>query len=476
MSSNFQIKPATNPVTWIVALYPAMKWRYVILLIATLVSFTAAMAQQPVVELSLQDALTYALNANQNARKARLDVENSQYEIDEVRSRALPQVSGSGGINYNPILQLSAIPGELFGGAPGSTTLVAFGQKWNANLGLSLSQTLFDHSVFTGLKAAKTTKEFYRLNSKLTEEQIIEQVATNYYRVLVQRQQVGVVDSTIGNTVKLQGILQGLFDNGLAKKIDVDRVAVNISNLRSKRQQLLNAVSLQENQLKFLMGMPIETAISIPMVALTSIEPQAVAKDDTLDVSGRTEMKVLATQQSLLEYQRQATKGEYYPSLAFSGSYSYQGLGNNFPVFKGKSSGVNWFDVSSLGLTLRVPIFNGFATKARLKQADVNIRKLNEDISSTKLSLSLAYENARTQINNSIITLNNSLENVELAQQVYANTQNNYNNGLAPLTDLLTAENSLTEAQNNYSSALLDYRVAEIQVIKAQGRLKSLLN
>jgi outer membrane protein TolC len=145
-------------------------------------------------------------------------------------------------------------------------------------------------------------------------------------------------------------------------------------------------------------------------------------------------------------------------------------------VFKGEKRGANWFDVASIGLSLRVPIFNGGATRARLRQADVDIRRLNEDIAATRLSLSLAFENARTQINNSIITLNNQKANVGLAQQVYSNTQNNYNNGLATLTDLLTAENALTEAQNNYSSALLDYRVAEIQLIKAQGTLKTLLN
>jgi len=65
---------------------------------------------------------------------------------------------------------------------------------------------------------------------------------------------------------------------------------------------------------------------------------------------------------------------------------------------------------------------------------------------------------------------------VALAEEVYANSQNNYAQGLAPLTDLLDAENSLTTAQNNYTSALLDYRLAEIQLIKAQGNLKSLLN
>jgi outer membrane protein len=468
---SFQTKITNTKSSWRTMHW---SWKPFILLLTGVVSFTAAMAQQPV-ELQLKDALRYALEANQNARKARLDVENSTYQIDEVRSRALPQLAGSGALTYNPILQQSALPGDFFG-QPGTTVLVAFGQKWNANAGLALSQTLFDHSVFTGLKAAKTTSEFYRLNAQLTEEQILEQVATNYYRVLVQRQQVGVIDSTIKNTEKLQSILQGLFDNGLAKKIDVDRVKVSVSNLRSSRQQLLNGVSLLENQLKFLMGMPIQDPINIPAVDLNAIQPRVVPQGDSISLAGRTELLVLNTQEKLLQYQKQATKGEYYPTLGLAGSYSYQGLSNGFPIFKGQKSGSNWFDVASVGLNLRVPIFNGGATKSRLRQADVSIRKLQEDISNTRLSLNLAYENARTQINNSIITLNNQRENVELAQQVYSNTQNNYNNGLATLTDLLEAENSQTEAQNNLSAALLDYRVAEIQLIKAQGTLRTLLN
>ena len=63
-----------------------------------------ANAQEPV-RLNLKDALKYALEANQNARKSKLDVENSEYKIDEVRSRALPQVSGSAALTNNPLLQ-----------------------------------------------------------------------------------------------------------------------------------------------------------------------------------------------------------------------------------------------------------------------------------------------------------------------------------------------------------------------------------
>jgi outer membrane protein TolC len=89
--------------------------------------------------------------------------------------------------------------------------------------------------------------------------------------------------------------------------------------------------------------------------------------------------------------------------------------------------------------------------------------------------MDLAYENANLQIDNSLVTINSQKENEQLAQEVLDNTKNNYYQGLASLTDLLDAENSLTEAQNNYTSALLDYKLAEIQLIKSKGELKSLL-
>ena len=424
--------------------------------------------------LTLKDAVNYALDANQNARKAKLDVENANYKIDEVRSRALPQISGSGSLNYNPILQKSALPGEIFG-QPGTTTLVAFGQKWNANIGVGVNQALFDRSVITGLKAARSTREFYQLNSQLTDEQIIEMVATNYYTVLVQRQQFTQLDSTINYSSKIKGILAGLYNNGLAKKIDVDRISVSISNLQSQRQQLVNGISLLENNLKFSMGMPIETELEIPDADISSLNPDLLLNTTNPDFSKRTEQLLLQSQLKLLNYQKEAYRSEYFPTLSLSGAYSYQGLSNTFPLFKGERKGANWFDVASVGINLRIPIFSGFATRSRIKQSDISIRKLKEDISMSELGLNLEFENAKTQIINNLITLNAQKANVDLAKEVFENSQNNYNNGLANLTDLLDAENALTQAQNSYSTALLNIKLAEIQLIKSQGNLKSII-
>src|ERR1044072_1012826 len=268
-----------------------------VLLVAGVSMISLANAQTA--PLTLKEALQQALKNKSEAIKAKLDEENSQNKIDQARSQALPQINGNAGITFNPILQLSAIPGEL-AGQPGKTMLVAFGQKWNSSASVSLSQTLFDKSVFTALKAANTTKQYYQLVSGLTDEQVIEKVATQYYQVLVQRQQLVVIDSNIATTSRIYNVIEGQFKNGLAKKIDVDRSKVNLSNLEAQRQQLINAVQLQENTLKFYMGVRIETAIIVPTSALDSIKPQLAMMDNTPDVKKLTDYQVLKKQEELL--------------------------------------------------------------------------------------------------------------------------------------------------------------------------------
>jgi outer membrane protein len=440
--------------------------------ILILLSSFALTANAQVKTLTLKDALTYALENKAAAKKAKLDVENSEYKIEEVRSRALPQISASGNLTYNPILQTSIIDGAAFG-APGTSIQANFGQKWTSGAGISLTQAIFDQSVFTGLRAAKTTREFYQINNQLTEEQVIERVANNYYQVYVQRQKLILLDSTYLNTTKVRDIVKGQFDNGLAKKIDFDRIIVKMSNISTQRQQILNAVQLQENALKFYMGMPMETQIEIPQTEF-EITPAALA--EAPNTANRTEYLLLKKQEELLVLQKKSIEAAYYPTLSLSAGYNYLGQGPEVPLFAKPADGVYWSDYSSIGLNLKVPIFTGFGTRAKVRQADVQIRSLQEDLKETQLSLDLDYKNANTQIQNSIVTIQNQKENMILATEILKNTKNNYLQGLASLTDLLDSENASIEAQNNYTAAILDYKVAEVALIKSKGQLKTLIN
>jgi outer membrane protein len=438
------IKPVKSiPILWLC------------LLVSTIVN-----AQQP---LTLKDALNFAIENNSTVRKSRLDIDGGKFKTQEVRADALPQISGNASMTYNAIIGQLVFGDQAF----------KLGRKWNDNAGLQVSQQLFNQSVFTGLKAAKTSESFYNLSANLSEEQIIEQVANNYYQVLVSRQQLNVIDTNIKNVKVVEKIITNQYSNGLAKKIDVDRIKVNLTNLQTQREQTINAVVQLENQLKFSMGMPVNTLIVLPPDELKKVEtlPELA---DTVNISGRTEMRLLNIQRELYGLQRKAYIAEYYPTLSLTGNLSVTGQSDKFDLFN-KNGSAFYYNASAIGLTLKVPIFNGFATRSRIRQSEVDIKKSDEDIRERANSLNLAYENAKIQLRNNINTIKSQRENVTLAQEIYNSTQNNYNNGLAALTDLLDTENALTEAQNSYTQALLNYKIAEIQLIKSNGNIKSLL-
>ncbi|MGQ7946151.1 TolC family protein [Flavobacterium sp. WC2509] len=420
--------------------------------------------------LTLKDAINYALENKADAKKSRLEIENSEYKIQEIRSRALPQIVANGSLTYNPILQTNIIDGAAFG-APGTSIKATFGQDWTSGLGVSLNQALFDLSVFTGLRAAKSTREFYQINNQLTEEQVIERVANNYYAVYVQRERLVLLDSNYVNTVRVRDIVKGQFDNGLAKKTDLDRIVVKMSNIDTERQQVKNQLELQENALKFYMGMPIENKFVIPET-IYDIIPETFA--EAPNTANRTEFLLLKKQEELLVFQKKAIQAELYPTLSLVAGYNYIGQGPEMPWFAKPKNGVYWSDYSAVGLNLRVPIFTGFGTRSRVRQADVDIRLVQEDIKDTQLSLDLDYRNAKAQIENNYVTITNQKENMRLAEEIQKNTKNNYLQGLASLTDLLDAQNASLEAQNNYTRAILNYKIAEVALIKSKGELKTL--
>lgn len=435
-----------------------------LLLLGLLLSNTVG-AQQT---LTLKEALNYAVQNSAKVRKSKLDIDGGRYKTQEVRAQALPQITGNAGLTYNPIIgKLVADLGD------GQTRSIQLGQNWNSSAGVQLSQQLFNQQVFTGLQAARSSEEYYNLTAQLTEEQIIELVANNYYQVLVNRQQLNVVDNNIKNVKVTEKIISNQYENGLAKKIDVDRIKVKLTNLLTQREQTSNSITQLENQLKFAMGMPVSTDITLPKTELTEVTKLPTLAD-TVALDSRTEIKILNSQDKLLALQRKAYVAEYYPSLALTGNYTYSSQSGGFDFLSSSAASIG-YGASAIGLTLKVPIFNGFLTRSKIRQADVDIQKAREDRRESKNSLNMAYENAKIQLKNSLNTITSQKQNAQLAEEIYNSTQNNYNNGLATLTDLLDTETALTEAQNSYNQALLNYKIAEIQLIKSNGNIKSLL-
>ena len=99
--------------------------------------------------------------------------------------------------------------------------------------------------------------------------------------------------------------------------------------------------------------------------------------------------------------------------------------------------------------------------------------KVTED--DTRRILSVQSKDARSKLVNAITDEERQRENMKLAERVYNISQEQYQKGVIPLTDLLNAETGLSEAQTNHSLALVQMKIAELEYLKANGTLLKII-
>jgi len=447
--------------------------RATILLIVVCMFFTPTLFAQQTI--TLKDALLYAVENSETTRQAKYDIETGRQQVNETRASALPQINGTSTITNNPKVMSFVFPADVMGGPPGSFAAIRAGQTWGGQMQVTLSQQVYNQQIFSGLKAAKESVELYELASQVSEETVLQQVATTYYQYVVTRQNMNVLDANIYRVNELEKILVTQVDNGLVRKIDLDRVRVNKTNLEAQKIELNNGLIQLENLLKYYMGMPVDTKIEIPETAIGELEKytQAIIDSERLNVENLLTMRLLNKQSDLLNIQTRVHRAGYAPFLFISGHYTYSTQSNNFDLYSGKALS---FDMAAVTLNLNIPIFDGLEKRAKVKSSEIQLKKLNEQIMHTQNALTMSYNNAKLQISNSLKTIEVQQANRELAKEVYEITESNYKLGLSSLTDLITAETELRTAENSYNEALLNYKVAEIELLKAKGDIGSLLN
>ena len=427
--------------------------------------------QPPAGPLSLQEAVKFALANNENIKKASLDEKSAEFKIKETKGSGLPQVNGTGQLNTFPALATQLLPGEL-AGQPGTLIPVQFGTKYNVSGGLELQQLLFSKSFFVGLEAANTTRELYALRKQLSEEQIIYNVGSAYLQMLQTKEQFNTIDANFKRLEQLEKILDLQYRNDVATKVQVNRVTVSKTNLENQRQTLTAALDQQKNALKFFMGLPMDQDIQIADSATVLNNAVPVQDDASAILADRIDFKLLTTQKTLYSLNVKNIQSRYYPSLSGFGNVSTNAQRNQFNFFDNSQP---WFKAVTLGVRLNVPIFDGFQRRNQMRQAQIEVEKVDQDIQLLTRNTQMALLNANTQMKTSLSSIQAQERNVTLAQEVYRNTNELYKEGLSPLTELLDTEVNLREAQTNLNNERLKFQLAQLTYLQAKGNLRTLI-
>lgn len=438
-----------------------------LLLLLSLTTF----AQHP---LSLKECLDFANENNQNIKISGYDMDVAQKKVVEQRGTMLPQVSLSGSLDDNLKLNTQLLPAEMFGGEPGSYQAVRFGTKYNLSGGAQINQSIIDPSLWVGIETSKTSKLLAEQSLMFTEEQIAYTVSLLYYQSLIIQKQIEILTATLKVSEESLKSVELQFANGMAKQTDVDKIRVSYNNSATQLEQTKMSYKQSLNNLKYQMGMSLESEIVLPNV-LPNLEENEITLivDKTLDASNRIDYKMQETNLRLSELDKKRNIASALPTLSFYGNYYYSAMNQEFEFFNQEQ---NWYQSSAIGLKLSIPVFSGLQRKSRIDQSAMNINRARENMKLTEQSIKVDISNYEIQFQNALDNIKNEKENFELAERVYKNTQLENKEGISTTYDLVQAESSLREAQNNYFSKLLNLYIARINYEQSKGTLEIFIN
>ena len=428
---------------------------------------TYAQEGKKIESLSIQEAVAYAKQHSYQVKKVLEDVRIQQQVNREVTASALPQVNGSFNFINNIKLPVSLVPGEFFGGAPGTFIPVQFGVQYSATTGAELNQILFDGQVFVGLQARNAAMEFARKNAEITEEAIAVNVHKVYYQLLIGEQQLDLYHDNIERFEKLYHDTREIYKNGFAEQLDVDKVNVTLTNLRTDSLKLKTQLNNGYLGLKMLLGMPLTDSL-----VLTDQLNDELIKENLLDsaysFTDRREFQLLQIGKELNDYNVKRYKLMALPTVSAFGNYFTNAQRNEFDFFK---SGGRWFQQSTLGLRINIPIFDGNRRRALLEQARSAVRKTEYDMELLKLSIENDVASARNRFRDAVLAVDAQQKNIELAERVFDQTKKKYEQGLGSNTEINTAQTELRSAQTNLYAALYDAALAKVDYLKAIGKI-----
>jgi outer membrane protein TolC len=467
-----------------------IKFRLIIASVLSIVCFGASAQQidsvRQIHSFSAKEAVDYALQNATQVKNALIDIKLQQQQNKQITAAALPHLSGSANLSYNPNVAVQTIPDFISPSVYGVLIennvkngngdpivaphdfgyfSVGFGAKYTLNAGIDFSQILFDGQVFVGLQARRAAIKNAELAADVTKEQIKANVYKIYYQLVVGQRQIGTLDANIANYEKLLHDTKMIYKNGFAEKLDVDKVQVQLINLQTQKLKAQNQIDAGKEGLKFLMNIPQKDELVLTDT-LSDEDLKSGILDENYNYEDRKDVQQLETAMELGNYNIKRYKLSKLPALSLAANYSQSAQEQKFDFFKAP-----YYTSSFIALRLTVPIFDGGERDANIATAKLNLRKMENNMEQLKSSIDNDVRQSRINLKSALFTMDSQEKNIGLAQQVYNSTKLKYEQGVGSNQEISTAQADLVAAQNNYYSSLYDAIIAKIDYLKATGKL-----
>lgn len=436
-----------------------------------LVIFTSLCVLVPVKAqdiLTLEECLWLGIENNLFLESSRNEIRKGEHTLSENRAKLLPQINAVAGFNDNFNPPVSVTDGSAYGNPYNVTKTL----QYNASAGIQLQMPLYNQTVYTAVDIARTMNELNRLSYEKAREDLILQISKMYYLSQNTAEQIALIKENISRLNELSSITQAFYDNGMAMEVDVKRVNINLENQRVQYDNAQSMLTQQLNLLKYVIDYPADKEIALTPVDTENTTSVSLTGLD----NNQYELQLLQSKQKLAEQQRKMIGQGYIPSLSLTGSWMYSAYTDKAKNWFHSGPSNHWYNSSGIGLTLRIPIFDGLDKRVKMKKAKIEIENAKLSYENALKNMQTQYLNATNELMNSQRNFRKQKDNYLLAEDVYQVTTDRYREGIASMTEVLQDEMRMSEAQNNYINAHYNYQVTNLSLLKLTGQLETLFN
>lgn len=435
---------------------------------------------------TLKELIDQAVTNNLTVKRSTYSVESSQIGATQAKMAMLPTINANGnyGLNWGRTIDPT-------------TNIFTTNKIENSNVGASTNLLLWNgFRLFYNMKQTEIDLDAANEDLLKSRNDVILNVITLYLNVVFNKELLNVAQFQVNSTKEQLERTKKLSDAGSVPIADVLNLDAQLATNELNVIQRENSLNLSLLQLKQALQLPASTPMDVELPQL-DLETQLninKSAEEIYDIAimSMPEIKAAELRKKSSLYAYKSAKGNLYPRISINGSYStvYSDARQQFyadggsqtittpvgyvqgamtPVLRDITSPTGQFLVPSigdqykdnrgrsLGLSLQIPIFNGFQARASMQRAAINREIANisyQEINNTlRQSVETAYNNALAAIK----TYQSTDKQVKARDEAFRMAKQRYNLGAVNFVDYQVAENNLFQAQSDLLRAKYDF-------------------
>ena len=437
--------------------------------------------------ISLDESISLAKQNNKDLLSSKEDLQKAEQTYYQVRANIYPQLNVVGAYSLNktylpdsaivpPVdLSLGLDPNtasvndyylaNVMSGALNSLVPSSPMEEGSMALSLQMQQVLFTGGKLNyGIKTADIYRNIQQLNYQLKEQDIILKTTQMFYSCLLAEKFVNVQEAALETARHHLARVEAFANEGLVSDFDVMRARLEVAKLEPQLMQAQNSRDLALSAFRTQIGVNDPTIVPEGNLVLPPKLDITLDEALTQGLENRIELTMVKKGTEVADLQLKTEKAGYFPNLALQASAALYTKADEYAI-EGDDFGTNY----SIGLGISFPLFNGFATKAKVNSAKSSYRQSQyqeqkyEDL--IRLEITQNYQKLRHAEKNYLV----QEENMKIAERSLQLAQLRYENQVGIQLEVFDAQTTLSAIQLQYFQSIYEVISATRELQKSLG-------